>query len=160
MKPAKCLRSSDRSQRPKREATAERNAARKNDAGRRTAQGHSKQTLSDYGRRVRPFGNLEARPSRAFRANLPALDLFPAALWTQVAARRLRRVSMNLLMACDPMGHLPLREAVASYLSTSRGVRCEAGQVAILSGVQEALDLSARLVYVTPGRQCFRWELR
>jgi GntR family transcriptional regulator/MocR family aminotransferase len=126
----------------------------KTDGGKQTAQGRTKEVMSDYGRRVRPFGNLEARPSRAFRANLPALDLFPTTLWTQIAVRRLRRASMNLLMACDPMGHVPLREAVASYLSTSRGVRCEAGQVAIVSGVQEAIDLTARLVLNPGDRVC------
>jgi GntR family transcriptional regulator / MocR family aminotransferase len=61
---------------------------------------------------------------------------------------------MNLLVGCDPMGHMPLREAVASYLSTSRGVRCEAGQVAIISGVQEALDLTARLLLNPGDRVC------
>src|ERR1700678_3492157 len=49
--------------------------------------------LSDYARRVKLFPNFEIRPSRAFRANMPALDLFPTTLWAQVAARRLRRVS-------------------------------------------------------------------
>src|SRR5580658_9494759 len=69
--------------------------------------------LSDYAGRVKLFPNLEIRPSRAFRANMPALDLFPTTLWAQVAARRLRRASANLLLGCDAMGYLPLREAVA-----------------------------------------------
>jgi GntR family transcriptional regulator/MocR family aminotransferase len=106
--------------------------------------------LSSYGRRVELFRNFEIRPSRAFRANLPALELFPAALWAKVAAHRLRRVSMSLLLGCEPMGYRPLREAVAGYLGASRGVRCEPGQVAIVSGVQEALELVARLL-LNPG---------
>jgi GntR family transcriptional regulator/MocR family aminotransferase len=106
--------------------------------------------LSDYGRRVTPFGVLEVRPSRAFRSNLPALDLFPLALWAQVTARRLRRASTSLLLGCDPMGYGPLREAVADYLNASRGVKCVPAQVAIVSGVQEALDLAARL-FLNPG---------
>ncbi len=108
--------------------------------------------LSDYGRRVTPFPVLEARPSRAFRVNLPALDLFPATLWAQITARRLRRVSTNLLRGCDPLGYPPLRDAVAGYLSTSRGVKCAPEQVMIVSGVQEALDLVARL-FLNPGDQ-------
>jgi GntR family transcriptional regulator / MocR family aminotransferase len=127
--------------------------ARKADAGP-AARGQVKAPLSDYGRRVQLFGNLEARPSRAFRVNMPALDLFPTTLWAQVGARRLRSASMKLLVGCDPMGHMPLRQAVASYLSTSRGVRCEAGQVAIISGVQEALDLTARLLLNPGDRVC------
>ena len=106
--------------------------------------------ISDYGERVNLFPNLEIRPSRAFRPNLPALDLFPTTLWAQVAARRLRRVSRNDLLGCDPLGYWPLRDAVADYLSTSRGVRCVPEQVAIVSGVQEALDLVARL-FLNPG---------
>jgi GntR family transcriptional regulator/MocR family aminotransferase len=106
--------------------------------------------LSDYGRRVQPFPALEVRPSRAFRVNLPALDLFPTTLWAQITARRLRRVSTNLLRGCDPLGYPPLRDAVAGYLSTSRGVKCTAEQVMIVSGAQEALDLVARL-FLNPG---------
>ena len=106
--------------------------------------------ISDYGKRVNAFPGYEMRPTRAFRANLPALDLFPISLWTQITARRLRRASTYLLMGCDAMGYLPLREALAEYLSKSRGVKCVAEQVAIVSGVQEALDLAARIC-LNPG---------
>jgi GntR family transcriptional regulator/MocR family aminotransferase len=106
--------------------------------------------VSDYGKRVTLFSGLETRPPRAFRTNLPALNLFPTELWTQITARRLRRASTNLLRGCDPLGYQPLREAVADYLSTSRGVKCVPEQVAIVSGVQEALDLVARL-FLNPG---------
>jgi GntR family transcriptional regulator/MocR family aminotransferase len=106
--------------------------------------------VSDYARRVTPFSMLEVRPSRAFRANLPALDLFPLARWAQVTARRLRRAPTSLLLGCDPMGYGPLRQAVADYLNASRGVKCVPAQVAIVSGIQEALDLVARL-FLNPG---------
>jgi GntR family transcriptional regulator/MocR family aminotransferase len=106
--------------------------------------------FSRYGVRVRPFPSLETGAARAFRTNLPALDLFPTTLWTQITARRLRRVSTSLLYGCGPMGYRPLQEAVADYLGASRGVRCLPEQVAILSGVQEALDLAARL-FLDPG---------
>src|SRR5215831_10809421 len=105
--------------------------------------------ISDYARRVSPFPVYQIRPARAFR-DLPALDLFPTELWAQIAARRLRRVSTNHLLGCSPLGYRPLREAVAEYLRTSRGVSCVAHQVAIVSGTQEALDLVTRLV-VNPG---------
>jgi GntR family transcriptional regulator/MocR family aminotransferase len=105
--------------------------------------------VSEYAKRIRLFG-FESRPVRAFRANLPALDLFPTELWAQITNRRMRKVSTNLLSGCDPMGYRPLREAVADYLGASRGVRCVAQQIAIVSGVQEALDLAARL-FLNPG---------
>jgi GntR family transcriptional regulator/MocR family aminotransferase len=52
------------------------------------------------------------------------------------------------------MGYRPLRDAVADYLRTSRGVRCTTEQVAIVSGVQEALDLVARLFLNRGDRVC------
>jgi len=116
----------------------------------RSTQRKPRRSLSDYARRVTLFSGLETRPPRAFRTNLPALNLFPTELWAQITARRLRRASTNLLLGCDPMGYWPLREAVADYLSTSRGVKCVPEQVAIVSGVQEALDLVARL-FLNPG---------
>ena len=102
--------------------------------------------LSVYARRLRPVPVVERGPARAFRANLPALDAFPIALWAQVAARRLRRVSWRLLAGGDPLGYFPLRQAVADYLNTSRGVKCSPEQVLIVSGVQEALDRAAHLL--------------
>src|SRR5207245_2229615 len=75
-----------------------------------------------------------------------ALDAFPVSLWAQVAARRLRRASAQLLAGGDALGYRPLRHAVAEYLNTSRGVKCSADQVLIISGVQEALERAAHLL--------------
>ena len=97
-----------------------------------------------------PLRGARPRPARAFRGGEPALDVFPTELWAQVAARRLRRVSTNLLAGGEALGYRPLREAVAEYLNTSRGVKCSAEQVLIISGVQEALDRAAHLV-LDPG---------
>jgi len=108
--------------------------------------------LSGYAQRVQLFPNLESRPTRAFRANLPALDLFPSKIWTQIAARRLQRLSIPQLLGCDTMGYFPLRTAVADYLNTSRGTQCKPEQVMIVSGMQEALDLAGRLI-LNPGDQ-------
>jgi GntR family transcriptional regulator/MocR family aminotransferase len=106
--------------------------------------------FSRQARRLTSFSPLESRPSRAFRPNLPALDLFPTALWAQITTRRWRRASTGLLLGCGPTGYRPLQEAVAGYLNASRGVRCRPEQVTIVSGVQEALDLVARL-FLDPG---------
>jgi GntR family transcriptional regulator/MocR family aminotransferase len=106
--------------------------------------------LSRFGRRVRAFPVLEPRRTRAFRTDLPALELFPATLWAQVTGRVLRRASTRLFLGCEPLGHWPLRDAVAAHLRSARGARCEPEQIAIVSGVQEALDLAARLL-VDPG---------
>ena len=118
---------------------------------------HRRVALSSYARRLQPFRGASPRPMRAFRANQPALDLFPTTLWAQVAARRLRRVSTNLLAGGEALGYRPLREAVADYLNTSRGVKCTADQVLILSGAQEALDRTARIL-LNPGEPVWMEE--
>ena len=107
--------------------------------------------VSDFSRRLTlfPACTIEV-PIRAFRANQPALDLFPATLWAQVAARRLRRATPSQLVGCDPLGYRPLQEALADYLKTSRGVKCVPEQIMVVSGVQEALDLVGR-VFLNPG---------
>jgi GntR family transcriptional regulator/MocR family aminotransferase len=50
----------------------------------------------------------------------------------------------------DARGYKPLREAISDYLASSRGVNCSAGQIMIVSGVQQGLDLLAR-VLLRPG---------
>src|SRR5579863_2257581 len=124
--------------------------ARRETSGTETAPARRKRRLSGYARRAAEFSNFARRPSHAFRANIPALDLFPTDIWAQIAGRRLRIASLNDLLVCDAMGFEPLRRAVADYLGASRGVNCRAEQIAIVSGVQEALDLTARLL-VDPG---------
>jgi GntR family transcriptional regulator/MocR family aminotransferase len=109
-----------------------------------------KVNLSRYALRLHHISRSEQGPPRAFRANQPALDQFPAGLWAQVAVRRLRKVSTQLLAGGNPLGYRPLREAVAEYLNASRGVKCSPDQVLIISGVQEALDRSAHLI-LDPG---------
>lgn len=118
---------------------------------------HRQIALSSYARRLQPFRGTATRPIRAFRANQPALDLFPTDLWAQVAARRLRRVSASLLAGGEALGYRPLREAVAAYLNSSRGVKCTADQVLILSGAQEALDRTARIL-LNPGEPVWMEE--
>jgi GntR family transcriptional regulator/MocR family aminotransferase len=124
-------------------------------AGRRAvspppARRAARRRVAAFGRRVELFPGFSVRPTRAFRADVPALDLFPTTLWAQLAARRLRRATTELLLGCPPMGYRPLQEAVADYLTTSRGVKCTPEQIAIVSGVQDALDLVAR-VFLEPG---------
>ena len=111
---------------------------------------HRRIPTSAYARRLRPFRPVRQQPARAFRPNQAALDLFPTTLWAQVAARRLRRASAKMLAGGETLGYGPLREAVAEYLNTSRGVKCTVDQVLIVSGALEGLDRTARLL-LNPG---------
>jgi GntR family transcriptional regulator/MocR family aminotransferase len=49
-----------------------------------------------------------------------------------------------------PEGHAPLRQALADYLRRARGVLCDPGQIIVVNGSQQALDLVAR-VLLDPG---------
>lgn len=108
--------------------------------------------LSAFATRVRPF-KLQVRPeSSAFRTNLPALDLFPTTLWAQLSGRRLRAATTRDLLGCEAQGYRPLREAIANYAHASRGIQCTPEQIIVVSGVQEGLDLAARLL-LNPGEK-------
>jgi GntR family transcriptional regulator/MocR family aminotransferase len=82
----------------------------------------------------------------AFRHGLPAVDEFPFDLWARLTARIWRSKPRGLLNYGEPAGYRPLREAIAAYLGTSRGVKCHPDQVIVVSGSQQALDLAARVL--------------
>ena len=84
----------------------------------------------------------------AFRVSQPAVDRFPFAIWSRLVGRAGRSADGEpaMLNYGNPLGLLPFREAVASYLRTARAVRCEADQLMIVSGSQQALDLTARVL--------------
>src|SRR5437763_661261 len=91
------------------------------------------------------------RPSWAeslgpFQVGQPELQKFPIEIWLRLVARYSRRMRLKALQYADAMGLPELRQAIATYLRTSRGVRCEAQQVMIVSGSQQALDLASRVL--------------
>ena len=88
----------------------------------------------------------------AFRVGLPALDAFPVALWSKLVSRHARHLSMEAMGYGDPMGYLPLREAIAEYLGAARAVRCDASQIIITTGSQQALQICAH-VLLDPGER-------
>jgi GntR family transcriptional regulator / MocR family aminotransferase len=90
-------------------------------------------------------------PPRPFRSDVPAVDLFPIREWARITARRLRRDPGFLLAGRDRRGFEPLRTAIASYLGTSRSVACNPDQIFVVSGIQQGLDLVAR-VLLKPGQ--------
>ena len=107
-------------------------------AGRRM----SRRGLALAHAREQPWLNV----SGAFRVSLPALDHFPIRVWSKLVARHARRPRQGIMAYGDTMGYLPLREAIAEYLGASRGVRCEASQILITTGSQQALQLSAQVL--------------
>ncbi len=91
------------------------------------------------------------RPSWAeslgpFQVGQPDLHKFPIEIWLKLVARYSRRIRVKALQYGDAMGLTRLREAIATYVRTSRGVRCGAEQIMIVSGSQQALDLATRVL--------------
>lgn len=95
-------------------------------------------------------GSTDEHAPRAFRTGIPALDVFPAQVWSRLVAQQWRYVTTDLLTYGDARGYWPLRQAIAEYLGAARGVRCTAEQVLITAGSQHALDLVAQ-VLLDPG---------
>lgn len=81
-----------------------------------------------------------------FQLGIPALDAFPRKLWARLAARRIRATTIADMNYGDPLGHAPLREALATYLLVSRGVTCSPAQVFVTAGHRASLALVSRVL--------------
>jgi GntR family transcriptional regulator/MocR family aminotransferase len=82
----------------------------------------------------------------AFSLGQPALDHFPVKIWSRLVVRHCRRQNLASLHYGHPMGLMDLRKAIAAYLRTARGLRCEPEQVMIVSGSQQALEIATRVL--------------
>jgi GntR family transcriptional regulator/MocR family aminotransferase len=106
-------------------------------------------SLSSWGKAVASIsvspGNYLG-PPRPFRTGTPALDAFPYKLWGRLLAQRWKESARALIPYSDSAGYLPLRKAIAAYLSTTRGVRCGAEHVIITCGSLHALEIIARVI--------------
>jgi len=86
------------------------------------------------------------RRSPAFTPGLPDMTAFPFEIWSRLMAKAWRHPPASLLMHGDPAGYAPLRRAIAGYLATARGVRCDADQVIVVAGAQQAIGLAAHVL--------------
>jgi len=86
--------------------------------------------------------------SLPFQPGLPDVDAFPIRSWNRILHHQESRRSLRGYDSIQ--GYQPLRRAIAAYLRTSRGVRCEEHQVIVTNGAQQALSLLAE-VFLQPG---------
>jgi GntR family transcriptional regulator/MocR family aminotransferase len=93
----------------------------------------------------------------AFAVSQVASEHFPFRIWNSLVTRHCRRTSGRSLDYGNPLGLKVLREAIATYLRTARGVRCEAGQIMIVSGSQQGLEITTR-VLLDPGSSVWMEE--
>ncbi|MER1976194.1 MocR-like pyridoxine biosynthesis transcription factor PdxR [Pseudocitrobacter faecalis] len=89
------------------------------------------------------FGGEQPHP-QPFQLGLPALDLFPRALWAKVMGRRLRTQTRFDLALGDVCGEMALRQAIVEYLRLSRSIECQPEQVFITSGYAASMSLILR----------------
>jgi GntR family transcriptional regulator/MocR family aminotransferase len=96
----------------------------------------------------------QGSPSRpgwgAFGVHQPAFDQFPFEIWSKLIARHSRNPNASVIHRIDPLGSVEFREEICSYLRTARAVECDPGQIMVVSGSQQALDITAR-VLLDPG---------
>ena len=108
----------------------------------------SEPQLSSYAQRalaLRPGSPHAGLPSLPydFRYGLSPVDERLQSRWRSTLSRCARSPELNY---GDTQGYLPLREALATYLAQSRGVRCSPEQIVVTNGSQQALDLVARVL--------------
>ena len=92
---------------------------------------------------IERFAERRRLPSvaRAVTTALPAFDAFPMAQWARLSAKHWRGGRGDVLGYGEPVGHPQLRQAIASHLRANRGISCDAGQIFIFAGAQQAFSL-------------------
>ena len=112
-----------------------------------------KPDLSSWGRRISsglaPSRRDKQRLEIDFGFGRSFPHIFPYGIWRRLLARYLSTDDVMLSRYGSPVGFLPLRQALATYLVRQRGVSCSPRQVVIVSGAQQGLDILARLLFST-----------
>jgi GntR family transcriptional regulator/MocR family aminotransferase len=107
--------------------------------------------LSKRGRSLLEQPIHHGAPGRqAFHPGMPDSRSFPFGVWSKLLARRAAFAGDTLFGTYHVAGLPRLREAIALYLASARGVRCEPEQIVVTTGAQAAFDLLARLL-LDPG---------
>lgn len=106
--------------------------------------------LSARGRALIGLRRRQDGLERAFMPGVPETEEFPFDVWTRLHSRFWRHPSATLLRLGAPAGLQDLRQAIARYLATFRGLACDWRQVIVTTGAQQALDLMIQLL-LEPG---------
>jgi GntR family transcriptional regulator/MocR family aminotransferase len=100
--------------------------------------------LSDQNKRIAlSKATTRIAETRSFRPGVPALDAFPRKLWNKYW-RDVNTNCHNDSFGYGPTGGIPrLKNAIASHLRDARSVVCDAEQIVITTGAQQAFVLIA-----------------
>jgi GntR family transcriptional regulator/MocR family aminotransferase len=81
-----------------------------------------------------------------FQTGLPALEDFPFSTWVKLINKTGSYFPFLQFGYKDSTGYKPLKDAIANYLQTYRAVNCSSGQILIINGSQQGLDLISRVM--------------
>ncbi len=84
------------------------------------------------------------------RPGAPDTSLFPLEAWRRALAQALSEERRAVLSYGMPGGVAELREAIARYLSLTRGLRCRPEQVLVVGSPRQGIELIARTL-LAPG---------
>jgi GntR family transcriptional regulator / MocR family aminotransferase len=92
-----------------------------------------------------------SRISFDFFPGRPSAGLFPIKTWRRLVQTCLSHGGAAGLSDYGDPGGLPaLRSAIAQHLATTRGLVADPGQIVIVAGIQEGINIAARL-FLAPG---------
>lgn len=80
-----------------------------------------------------------------FWVGRPDARLFPTKMWERTLHQTLHQHGSGVSAYGNPAGLRELRRAVAQYVGVARGIRARSDQILITNGIQEALNVIARL---------------
>jgi GntR family transcriptional regulator / MocR family aminotransferase len=93
------------------------------------------------------FDAMRAAPARIdLSPGLPDLAAFPRAAWLRAERAILDELSPGDLAYGDPAGVPALRQAVASWLARTRGIRADPAEIIIVAGVSQAIGLLSQVL--------------
>ena len=104
--------------------------------------------LSTYGRALVDIPDRTFIPDcpLSFRYGIPDLSLFPTGQWRRLLNRQATASTNWMDYGAEPMGHAPLRQEIARYISEVRAVQAEPEQILITHGTQQALSLIVQVL--------------
>jgi GntR family transcriptional regulator/MocR family aminotransferase len=100
-------------------------------------------------RRARPARPEDPAPRPArfdMSPTTPDVALFPTRRWLAAVGQATRRAPLDALDYGDPRGEPLLRETLAEHVGRTRGVIAEPGQILVVQGTAQAIDLLLRLL--------------
>lgn len=108
--------------------------------------------LSSVGKRLHGTGKPRNYRNTSFEVGMPDLKAFPVKKWGQIYHRQSQR--LNLLGYDELQGYPYLREVLADYLKSSRGVDCAPEQIIVTNGAQQAASIIIQ-VLLNPGDEVY-----